>query len=67
MANDKRYLIFGFDTYYPCGAMNDLITSVDTVEECKEVIDKSSREYHDIYDRIQGCSINTDTLKPYEE
>jgi hypothetical protein len=31
----KRYLLFGFDTYYPRGGMNDLITSFDLVEELK--------------------------------
>lgn len=29
----KRYLVFGFDTYYPVGGWNDLVGMADTMEE----------------------------------
>lgn len=32
----KRYLIFGFDDYYPVGGANDLLGSVDELPTHKE-------------------------------
>lgn len=29
----KRYLVFSFDQYYPCGGWNDFKGSFDTYEE----------------------------------
>ena len=29
----KKYVIFAYDCYYPCGGLNDIITSVDTRSE----------------------------------
>ena len=39
----KRYLMFGFDTYYPGGGMNDFLFDFDNVDEMKEKI----KEYND--------------------
>lgn len=32
----KRYLIFRFDDYYPCGGMHDLVGQYDTLDEVRE-------------------------------
>lgn len=29
----KRYLVFAFDHYYPCGGWNDFVESFDTMAE----------------------------------
>ncbi len=31
----KRYLVFGFDQYYPNGGWNDFICSTNTLEEAR--------------------------------
>ena len=42
----KRYLMFGFDTYYPGGGMNDFIFDFDTVDEMKKEIKKINKNKH---------------------
>lgn len=42
----KRYILFGFYTYYPCGGMDDAIMSFDTLEE---LIENSSYCWYDYY------------------
>lgn len=37
----KRFLLFGFDTYYPSGGMGDLIDSFDTEEEALAEADRT--------------------------
>lgn len=32
----KRYLVFGFDGYYPAGGFNDYRASFDTMDEAEE-------------------------------
>jgi hypothetical protein len=29
----KRYMVFGYDTYYPCGGMNDFILDYDSIHD----------------------------------
>lgn len=36
----KRYLAFGYDTYYPGGGWSDLVGSYDTVGEAVEIVAK---------------------------
>lgn len=59
---DKRFLVFGIYRYYPSGGMDDLNDSFETVEEAvkhtKEIFDKYDSV--DIYDRIEGVSLNVD-------
>lgn len=72
---DKRYLLFGFDGYYPSGGFNDLIDSYDTIDEAiakiKAVPGKITDapgpidwtyNYYQIYDRIEGRQIPLETL-----
>lgn len=44
----KRYLIFGFDNYYPCGGFDDLIAITDDLTKGIEYI----REHHE--DLVEG-------------
>ena len=34
----KRFLLFGFDTYYPVGGLYDVVGSFETVEEAAAAI-----------------------------
>lgn len=36
----KRYWLFGWDAYYPLGAINDFIDSFNTQEEAMKVIEE---------------------------
>lgn len=38
MAKLKRYLLFTFSSYYPCGGAEDFVGSFDTFEEAEENI-----------------------------
>ena len=69
---DKRFLVFGYDQYYPSGGLGDLEGSFDTVNEAVIFMKKgkpmknykgdtiySSSEFYDVYDRIKGIHIDT--------
>ena len=43
----KKYILFGFDLYYPSGGLNDKLDSYDSMEELMQ-----SLTYHD-YERYQ--------------
>ena len=68
---DKRYLVFGFDEYYPCGGLGDLEGSFDTIEDAIAFIKKGKplkrlhgeiiyyrSEYYQLYDRRNGVLID---------
>lgn len=40
----KRYLVFGFDQYYPAGGMNDFIEAFDKEEEIDEYFIQKRKE-----------------------
>ncbi|MEB9013966.1 hypothetical protein P4H82_27745 [Bacillus cereus] len=42
----KRYLIFGFDNYYPCGGFDDLVAVTDDLTKGIEYI----KEHHDLFE-----------------
>lgn len=42
----KRYLLFGFDGYYPEGGWNDFRSSHDTVEEALATVTQAYDLYH---------------------
>ncbi len=50
----KRFLLFGYVAYYPCGGSGDVIDSFDTIEEAKDAIKSGtpeySREYFELLD-----------------
>lgn len=53
----KKYMLFGFDTYYPCGGMHDFITSFN-LEEYDQL-----KKYEEEYEWLQ--ILDVETLKTY--
>jgi len=49
----KRYLVFGFERYYPGGGMNDCIGSYDTTEQAKKVLGDTDCEEGNIFDTVR--------------
>ena len=54
---DKRFLVFGCDSYYPSGGMDDRIASFDTIEEACVYASKSKYEHLSFYDREEGTEV----------
>lgn len=52
--SDKRYLIFGYDNFYPAGGMCDLIDSNDDKFEVRKRVETADYQYFEIYDKIEG-------------
>ena len=46
-----RYLVFGFETYYPGGGINDLIAECATYNEAVEYVGNNSSDNYEIVDR----------------
>lgn len=55
---DKRFLIFGFDTYYPGGGMGDMVDSFGTIPEAIDFINRNSFDCYEVYDRVKGISVD---------
>jgi hypothetical protein len=55
----KRFLLFGFDRYYPGGGWNDFLGSFDTAEEAREfaAAQKYQPDCHDVIDTAAGESV----------
>ena len=54
----KRFLVFGYDTYYPGGGLSDCFGSFDTIEEAINAINNDKSDYHDVFDRIEGIAVS---------
>lgn len=62
----KRYMLFGFDYYYPVGGMNDFLNSFDSISDIQDYItsSKGNKGYYpedyigtyQIYD-LETCQI----------
>jgi len=48
----KRFLVFGYDNYYPAGGSNDVVVSTDTLDEAEDFIRQMTHgfDYFDILD-----------------
>jgi hypothetical protein len=46
----KRYVLFGYLTYYPSGGMDDAMISFDTKKELIEESSRFSCDYYDVFD-----------------
>lgn len=57
---NKRYLLFGFDCYYPCGGMDDFIDSFDTLEEIEQwyIQHPNHSDGYNIFDRVESKIID---------
>lgn len=58
MKAHKRYLLFGYETYYPTGGLSDLVGSFDTALEAVEEARKMKHDYYELYDRVMGIELN---------
>jgi hypothetical protein len=56
---DKRYLVFGFYSYYPSGGIDDKVSSFDLLEDAEYFVEKNELQYenYNIYDRLNGKKI----------
>lgn len=59
MANmeHKRYLVFGFDGFYPAGGLDDIQCTFDLLEEAIVYAQKRNDRNTCIYDRIGGIVV----------
>lgn len=46
----KRYMLFGFDTYYPGGGFNDFKLDFESQEEFFEKFTSDIWEYYQVFD-----------------
>ena len=51
----KRFLVFGYDAYYPCGASGDQVGSYNSLQEAAEAAEKDTSDYNDILDLQERC------------
>ena len=61
----KRYMVFGYDNYYPCGGMDDFILDYDSIHDAvnNAFIYLKTRDIVDIYD----CETMSETLSLTEQ
>ncbi len=55
----KRYWLFKFDEYYPCGGMNDFVGSFDSFNEAKDKFNSYAPVYNLVYGEIFDSVNNT--------
>ena len=55
----KKYIVFGFDQYYPLGGLEDIRGDFDTLEEAWEY--DHDWDYHYIVDRDTWQKVNADS------
>lgn len=53
----KKYVVFGYNQYYPSGGMEDMIGSVDTKEELRELTKQNRFDVYDVVDRDTWQSV----------
>ena len=55
----KRFIVFGYFCYYPCGGSNDIVADFDSLEDAKKFIQDDDEGYEDIeiYDRENGIFV----------
>jgi len=46
----KRFILFGYMAYYPCGGMNDSMISFDTEEELINESKSFQCDYYNVFD-----------------
>lgn len=46
----KRYLLFGFDTFYPSGGEGDVVGSFDDLKEIDKIVKETRWDYYQILD-----------------
>lgn len=57
----KKYIVFGYDQYYPAGGLGDVVGSFDTLDEAKEYIKNDRCDFNDVIDRDAWEEVYTDS------
>lgn len=61
----KRYLVFGYDQYYPSGGWNDFKADFDTQEDAeefaKDLVQTRHWDYYDVVDTYCKCIVADNT------
>lgn len=47
----KRYLLFVYPEYYPCGGFDDLVDDFDTLEDVKNALIERHSDAFNVYDQ----------------
>ena len=47
----KKYIVFGFDNYYPSGGLSDIVRSHDSIEEARAETKNGDYDSYEIVDR----------------
>lgn len=50
----NRYVLFGFDTYYPGGGINDMLGSFETYDAALDYAMESSWQHYQVLDLETG-------------
>jgi hypothetical protein len=48
----KRYLVFAFSTYYPCGGMEDFICDIDDLSQLNDILKDLREDQFHVYDTV---------------
>lgn len=46
----KRFLVFSFENYYPCGGVDDIKDTSDNLEEAISIANEDDGEYVYVFD-----------------
>ena len=47
----KKYLLFGYEDFYPEGGVHDFVDSFDSIDEAKAYTDEDRKDRYQIVDR----------------
>lgn len=49
----KRYLIFSYNNYYPCGGMQDFLTDIDDLSLLESILINIQEDFLQVYDSLE--------------
>lgn len=47
----KKYILFQYDQYYPCGGLEDIQGSYDTLDEATKLAKEIESDFNEVVDR----------------
>jgi hypothetical protein len=59
----KRFLIFGYDQYYPAGGLHDLVAAAETLEEAMRLLDVPCAGYPGQQERFWAPPTKSDFVE----
>jgi hypothetical protein len=57
----KKYMVFGFNAYYPDGGLDDVLNSFDDESEAIKCAEKAEFRTVQVFDRVEGNVIFSHT------